>query len=407
MIIGNGIAGTTAALNIRKQDAQAEITILSQEPYRFYSRIKLINFISGETPENKLFGFSPEWYEHNRINLHLNKNAQSLNLRLKQVRTLDGSIFSYDKLLVATGGAPRLPSVASTLNSSRIHTLRDLDHAKQIRSLASSISSVLILGGGILGIEIAGALQKTGKKVTILESNSRLLPRQMDAVGSQILRSTLENQGINFLLDAKANNISETADEVQIQLPNGQIVGAEMLIVSIGVNPCSELVRATRSDVDLTASKSIPVNDYLETEWPDLYAAGDVAEHQGISYGILAAAERQGKVAGTNMAGGKEKYQGTLASFVLKVSGVDLVCVGEIDVKNSLPSLIHQNEEGLYRKLIFKDGLLVGYILCGSTAGKKELLAALQKRESLATIEKILQQIDWPSHPPLATFANT
>ncbi len=406
LIIGNGIAGTTAALNIRKQDAQAEITILSQEPYRFYSRIKLIDFISSEMPENKLFGFAQEWYARNHINLHLNTSAQSLDPQLREVRTQDGSVFYYDKLLIATGGSPRLPPVASALSSSRICALRNLDHAKHIRLLANSASSVLVLGGGILGIETAGALQKTGKQVTILESKSRLLPYQMDAVGSQILRTILEKRGLDFLQNAQINTIADTANQIQIQLENGQTVSADMLVVSTGINPCSELVQTAKSNSS-DVPKKISVNDYFETNLPDIYAAGDVAEHQGISYGILAAAERQGKIAGINMAGGKEKYQGTIPSFILKVPGVDLVCVGEIDVKNSLPSLVQQNsQQGLYRKLVFKDGLLVGYILCGSADGKKELLAALQKKESLATIEKIIHQTGWRPHTPLATIAS-
>lgn len=377
LIIGNGVAGTSGSLTIRKHDATADITILAAEPYPFYSRIRLIDYLAGSASESDLVIFKPHWYENNRITVHLASQATRIDPDAHTVVCADGITHFYDRLLVATGGTPSVPPV-SGIPQDFVFTLRSLADAQRIKQFAQQCKSVLVMGGGLLGIETAHALAKTGKNVTVIEFFSRLLPRQMDQDGAIVLQMALERLGLSFVLDAKAEAVVSAPGRRGIALRDGRFIAGDMIVISAGITPQTALF----DNLPISKNRGILVNEQMETGIPDIYAAGDLVEHRNVVYGIWAAAEKQGKVAGANMAGSHERYEGTLPSNILKVAGIDLLSAGDIDADKKLRSVVEvDHERGIYRKLVLEGDTLVGCILCGSTEGKKEILSAIQGKQ--------------------------
>jgi len=384
LIVGNGVAGISGALAIRKHDADADITILAAEPFPFYSRIRLIDYLAGSASESDLVIFRPQWYENNRITVHPGVVATQIDPDAHTVVCADGTTYSYDRLLVATGGIPAVPAVTG-IRQDFVFTLRSLADAQHIKQFAQQCESVLVMGGGVLGIETAHALVRTGKQVTIIEFFPRLLPRQMDRDGAAVLQMALERLGLRFALDAKAEAVVCDRDRKGIALSDGRFIAGDMIIISAGITPQTALF----DTLPVAKGRGIRVNDHMETGIADIYAAGDLVEHRNVVYGIWAAAEKQGKVAGANMAGSRERYEGTLPSTILKVAGIDLLSAGDIDADQRLRSVVEvDREHGIYRKLVLEGDTLVGCILCGSTEGKKEILAAIQGKQPAPDIQR-------------------
>jgi nitrite reductase (NADH) large subunit len=206
IIIGNGIAGTTAAAHIRKLDSSGEITILSQEDTPCYSRIRLIEYLSRGLDENNLVIYKEDWYKKNNINLLLSTKVSDIDKETKHVTTANGKTLGYDKLLLATGGISFVPPIKGS-DKQGVFTLRTLRDAQEILKYADNVNKVLLIGGGVLGLEAGNSLRKTGLAITVVEFFPRLLPRQMDPEGADILRSQMENMGFRFYLGAKSKEI--------------------------------------------------------------------------------------------------------------------------------------------------------------------------------------------------------
>lgn len=388
LIIGNGVAGTTAALTIRKFDRESEITIISEEAYPFYSRIRLIDYLADEVSEHDLIIFKDQWYERNRIRLVLNTRVTSLAPGAKEVALSGGQKMTYDKLLIATGGTSFTPPIKGT-DKSGVFTLRTLDDAQRIRTAARTAGHIIVLGGGLLGIEAGNALRKSGKNVTIVEFAPRLLPRQLDDDGADILKGMLEKRGIRFVLNARAKEVIGDTSVAGLLLEDGRQIDGAMVLISAGIRCNTSLL----GGIGCKLGRGVIVDDRMETGIPDVYAAGDLIEHRGIVYGIWPAAEQQGKVAGINMAGGTALYEGTIPSNILKVAGIDLLSAGEIDADDTLMSFtVKDGTKGIYKKLVFRDGIFTGCILCGDTEGRKEIVTALRERKTLAAMKDILER---------------
>ncbi len=388
IIIGNGVAGTTAASNIRKLDMESEITILSDEAYPFYSRIRLMEFIAGETDEKGLIIYKDEWYEKNNIKLLLNTPASEIDKEKKEIIIPSGHRLKYDKLLIATGGLSFVPPIPGS-DKQGVFTLRTIKDAFEIKSYAEQAKKIILIGGGVLGLEVGNSLIKTGHSVIIVEFFPRLLPRQMDREGAEILNAQLVGMGLSFYLGAKTKEIFGNDKVKGVKLEDGAIIDCDMVIISAGVRPNTELVNR----LGIKCDKGLPVNDRMETEVQDIYAAGDLIEHRGFFYGIWPAADKQGEVAGINMAGGNAAYAGSTPSNVLKIVGIDLISAGDIDVDGKYESVIQNDKEKLlYRKLVLKDNIIVGCILYGNTEDWKKIKKAIDEKRDISAIKKDLEE---------------
>lgn len=390
IIIGNGVAGTTAAINIRKIDHEGEITMLSDEAYPFYSRIRLMEYISGDADESGLVIYKDAWYEKNNIKLLLNTPVSKIDKNKKEALTHSGHILKYDTLLIAAGGLSFVPPIPGS-DKKGVFTLRTLKDAIEIKKYAEHSKRVVLIGGGVLGLEVGNSLRKTGHSIFVVEFFPRLLPRQMDKEGAEILKTQMEKMGFAFFLGAKTREITGDEKVKSIILDDGTIIDCDMVIISAGVKPNTELA----DKLGIKCNKGIPVNDRLETEIKDIYAAGDTAEHKGICYGIWPAAEEQGKIAGINMAGGSAIYTGTLPSNILKIAGINLISAGNIDPDKNFEAIVQKNSESfIYKKLVIKDNCIAGCILYGNIDIWKKIKKAMDEKKDISSIKTDLEKWD-------------
>jgi nitrite reductase (NADH) large subunit len=390
VIIGNGVAGTTAAENIRKTDHDGEIIILTEEAVPFYSRIRLIEYLAGEAAAEDIIIRKSDWYEKNRITLQLNAHVSEIDKENKSVITKNGEGRPYDGLLIATGGISFVPPIPGS-DKKGVFTLRTIQDADEIIAYAEGVKKVILIGGGVLGLEAGNSLRKTGHEVTIVEFFPRLLPRQMDPEGAEVLKSQMEGMGFKFYLGAKSKEIFGDDRVKGLLLEDGTSIDGDLIIISAGVRPQSELCKK----LGLKISKGVVVNDRMETEIKDIYAAGDLIEHRGIFYGIWPAAHKQGEVAGLNMAGGNAVYEGTTMSNVLKVVGIDLAAGGDIDADGKLESIIQKDEGNcIYKKLVIKDNVIAGCILYGDISGYQKILRAIDGKKNIGAVRQNLEKWD-------------
>ena len=390
IIIGNGVAGTTAAETIRKKDPQGDIKILTDEGYPFYSRIRLMEYLAGEVELPKLQIRSDQWYQDRKIQLYLYSKVIDIDREKKEIITSSGSRLPFDKLLLADGSHSFVPPITGA-DKQGVFTLRNIQDALAIKAYAAGRSKALLIGGGLLGLEVGNSLRKTGLAVSVAEFFPRLLPRQTDPACGALLQARLEQMGFTFYLGVQSKEILGGESVSGLLLADGRQIDTDLIIISAGVRPNLELAKK----LGLKIEKGVPVSDSMETEIPDIYAAGDSIEHKGLLYGIWPASEKQGEVAGLNMAGIKTEYSGTTFSNQLKVAGIDLLAAGDIDPDNKLEAFIEQNQEaGTYRKLVVKENRLVGCLLFGTLEGKKKILKALDEKKDITAFKDKIARLE-------------
>ena len=381
LIIGNGVAGTTAAENIRKIDKKGNITMVTGEDLPFYYRIRLNEYISGEIEENDLVAKKEKWYRDQNINLELVTRIVGAKDQEKALITENNRTLSYDRLLIATGSHSFIPPIKGS-EKKGVFALRTIKDARDISAYAGKIEDVVLIGGGLLGLEAGNALRKLGKRVTVVEFFPRLLPRQLDVDGAKRLQGIMEKLGFSFRLGAKTEEITGGDQAGGVLLEGGEALSSEMVIISAGVRPNMELAKNLGLDHD----KGIKVDEHLQTNRADIYAAGDVAEFKGMLYGIWPAAMEQGKIAGNNMAGGDMVYEGTVMANTLKVVGVDLASAGNIDAENEFESQVF-TDENIYKKIVIENDKITGCIMLGDTKGFSIMTKAISERVDVSKIK--------------------
>jgi nitrite reductase (NADH) large subunit len=385
LIIGNGVAGTTAAENIRKQDKEGKITIFSDEDLPFYYRLRLNEFISGDISETELVAKKMKWYEDRNIDLKLKTRIVDVKHKEKIAVTEDNQRFAFDRLLIATGSHSFVPPIKGS-EKEGVFTLRDIQDARNISAYAKNVENIIIIGGGLLGLEVGHALRKSGKRIVVVEFFPRLLPRQLDVDGARRLQEVMEDMGFSFRLGVKTQEITGDGQVSGILLEEGEPLSGEMVVVSAGVRP--NMVLAER--LTLSIDKGIVVDEHLQTSQLDIYAAGDVAAFKGMPYGIWPAAMEQGKIAGINMAGGNMGYAGTTMANTLKVAGIDLASAGNIDAENEFEARV-KSEGGIYRKIVIKDNHIIGCIMLGDTKGFTQITKMMAEKTDVSQIDELIQ----------------
>ena len=387
VIVGNGAAGTHAAEAIRKEDGDGRITLVTDEDLPFYYRIRLNELISGDVTEADLLAKKEAWYRDQNIDLRTSTRVDGGDAKKKTLTTADGQELGYNRLLLATGSHSFVPPIKGS-EKKGVFALRSVQDARDIASWAKKAETVVLIGGGLLGLETGNGLRKAGKRVTVVEFFPRLLPRQLDVDGAGRLQQIMEEMGFSFRLGAKTQEIRGANAATEVLLEGGEKLPAEMVVISAGVRPNMELAEP----LGLKHDKGIQVNERLETNQPHIYAAGDAAEFQGMPYGIWPAAMEQGKIAGTNMAGGDLTYDGTTMANTLKVVGVDLASAGNIDVENELDSRILSNEK-VFKKIVLQNDRIVGCIMLGDTKGFNQVTKAMSEKVDVSVVkDEILKE---------------
>jgi len=376
LIIGNGVAGARAAIKIRETDSRGEIHLFTEEAYPFYYRVRFPEYVAGEVTLQDITIHTREYYQGKEISLHLEEPIIEVRSDKGEALSKKGKSYPYDMLLIATGGIAFVPPIKG-VEKKGVFTLRTMKDALEMKNHSGTVKQAILIGGGLVGLETGGALLRRGIKVAVIEHNPRILPRQMDDAGAQILQAKMEDMGFSFFLSGQSDEIFGKEQVEGVRLKDGRVVEGQMVIVSAGVRPNIALAKA----MGVEMKNGILVDDQLKTKTEGIFAAGDVAEHRGRVYGVWPAAQRQGEIAGINMAGGRAIYEGTVVSNTLKVVGIDLTAAGEIDAEKKLECVVRSDREKCtYCKITFEEDKIVGCILLGETKGRAEILNAIEKK---------------------------
>jgi len=372
LIIGNSAGGIGAAEAIRDADASGRITIISGEPYPAYSRPLISEHLAAGCSLERMLFRDADFYERNRIDTVLGKEVAALDINNKLARLDDESIIRWEKLLLATGGEPIVPSIRG-IDYRGVFTFTTLDDAKVISRFLGEYrhksAEAVVIGGGLIGASAAEALVKRGVNVSIIEMKDRILNTILDEEASAIEAEALRRAGVNISCGHTVSEISSyTLGSVNhVELEDGTLIPCHLVLVTIGVRPRLRLV----SDTGVSTNRGILVDRRMATSHPNVYACGDVAEAYDFIHGecrvtpIWPNAYLGGRVAGANMAGGKAEYPGGTSMNSLKYFGLNAVSAGIVTAPDDSYEELSEREGNNYRKVILKDGIVVGMVFAG------------------------------------------
>lgn len=359
LIIGNGIAGLSAAKEIRNNDKNGTITMVSSEEYLTYYRLKLTKNLSENVKPDELFINKQVWYDDRNIKVVLSKIVEKIDTRDNIVVLDDGKLINYEKLLIATGAKPFIPPIPGKYKEGvfALRTLKDLNY---IKNYLKDKKRVLVIGGGLLGLEAAWSLREMGKIVSIVEFAPYLLPRQLDKELGEKLDKKLESYGIKVYLPNTAEEIIGDIEITGIVVNGGKIIKTDAILISSGIRANLDLIRET----DILFDKGIKVNSNLQTNIDNVYAAGDVVEINNMIIGLWTTSNEQGKIAGANMTGKNEEYNHPKLFSSLNIGDINIFSVGDIHLYDEIYEYKDPLKD-IHHKLFINHGKITGAILFG------------------------------------------
>lgn len=381
VIIGNGAAGYYAADSIRKRNKQCEIEIISDEPYLTYYRPAISDGISEKLKDDKFYLSPKEWYVDNNITLTLGVQVQSLKPEEKKILLIDGTAISYDKLILANGSKNNILQIDG-VDKEGVFTLRNLKDLEAIKKKMNTSKNVVIVGGGLLGLEAAYEVSKSGLNVSVVEFSESLLNKQLDSESSLILKTAVENQNIAIILGDSVTSIEGEKIVSSIKLKSGKTLDADLVLFSTGIAPNKNIADKTK----IVTNKGILINDKMETNIKDIYACGDIAEFKDRVYGNWPASVEMGKTAGMNAVGERVALTVSLSAISFNAMGLELLSVGEVTNKASKTICIKDKENTIYKKLFFTESVLVGGILIGDNKSSANLISSIEESKSLKEV---------------------
>ena len=385
VVLGGGIAGLTAAAEARRQAPHASITLVSREQSLPYYRLNLTRFLAGDIEESELEIESAQWFVEHAIQ-YTHAEATAIDREGKQVNLRDGRLLGYDRLVLTNGAHPFIPPFPGATRDG-VTVLRTLDDARAIMRRMRPGIRLVCIGGGLLGLETAGALARQGAVVTIVEGFASLLPRQLPPRAGSMLQQRLEAQGMTVCCGETVKELVGDESVQGVLLESGRLLPADLVVVAAGVRPNSYLAR----QAGLTVHRGIVVDDRLVSSDPSILAAGDVAEHRGMLYGIWPAGYAQGAVAGCNAGGGNAVFGALAASTRIKVLDIDLFSCGQIHPEDASTAVYESEHDGVYRAIYCCDGQLTGAVLYGDTAGAGRLKEIVESGRQMSEFPELAE----------------
>lgn len=404
LIIGNGVAGTFTAQNIRNLDKDVEIVVISQEKYPYYTRVKLPELISEKISKEDLIVFKEEWYEKNNVKTILNKQVKRIHPKHKHV-IVEGEDdpISYDKLVIATGSMPNIPPIknAKELVGKGVFTLRNIDNALEIREYIkiNDVKKAIIIGGGLLGLELAKQIKNCNLDTTVVEFFPRLLPRQLDEECGRLLKEQIKGMGIKVELDAATEEILGNDRVEGIRTKDGRNLKANIILIQAGIRATIDLAK----DAKLDANRGIIVNQFLQTSAENVYAVGDCIEYKNQTWGIIPACIEQSKIVAAAVLGKKKvEYLGTIPKNTLKIVGIDLTSIGVFDLEDKdqvgagWEILKNCDSKGTcYKKIVLKNDKLKGAILFGEKEAVPYVTRNIDMEVNEAELRMAINLYEW------------
>lgn len=384
-VVGCGIAGLTAAEAVRQASPDAHVVIYSKESALPYYRLNLTRYVAGEITPDALPLHPESWYAQQRLELRRGAAVDRIDATDLAV-TAGGQKDLFDRIIVTAGAHPFVPPIPGA-QPGEVDVLRSVDDADALIAAAERGGRCIIIGGGILGLETAGALARRGMETLVLESYDWLLPRQLNAAAGTALLEHVTARGINVIARAKTQGIESAGGMRRVTLDDGRQLEAGLVVVTTGVRANSHLARRA----ELAVNQGIRVDAHLASSHPGIYAAGDVAEAQGVLYGLWEPARYQGYIAGMNAAGISMEFGGMPRANTLKVLGIDLFSVGIVEPADGSYLAVDEQRDGAYDRFLFRDNRLVGAVLIGdagiAAAATKAIKTAVDFSAVLQTPE--------------------
>lgn len=368
VVVGNGMAGArTLEEVLRLAPGLYDITVFGAEPHPNYNRILLSPVLTGEQRFEDIVLNDLDWYRGHGIDLRLNCPVARIDRVRRVVHAEDGSQAPYDRLLLATGSNPFvLPVPGRDLDG--VIAFRDIGDVERMIAAAGRGGRAVVIGGGLLGLEAANGLAARGMQVSVVHLGNSLLERQLDAQAAGLLQRSLQARGLEFLM---ARETRELLDDGQgrvcgVRFADGSQVPAELVVMAAGIRPNTALAERSGLRVD----RGVVVSDTMQTYDPAIYAVGECVSHRGTCYGLVAPLFEQARVAANHLARyGIARYEGSITSTKLKVTGVDVFSAGDYAGGEGTEAItLADPADGLYKKLVIRDGRLVGACLYGDTA---------------------------------------
>ncbi|MGY4369094.1 nitrite reductase (NADH) large subunit [Bradyrhizobium sp. LB1.3] len=383
VIVGNGMAAARLVDELAKTAlGRYAVAVIGDEPRLAYNRVLLSSVLAGETGSHEIELRPADWWRHRGVTVRYGYRVTEIDTGRRELKIEGEESMEYSKLVLAIGSTPLRLNVPGA-DLAGVHTFRDTRDVDLLLTLAAARKRVVVVGGGLLGLEAAYGLVKAGAPVTLLHLMDRLMERQLDAPAADLLKTLVERKGIRILLNASTVRIHGEGQVEGVELADGSRIEADAVIFAAGIRPNTALAK----DAGIAVNRGIVVNDEMQTESPDIYALGECAEHRGTCYGLVEPAYEQARVLARHLAGRPAAYQGSVVSTNLKVSGVSVFSAGDFMGGEGSESLVlTDRRRGTYKKLVIADGRLTGAVLIGDTVDALWYLELIRNSEKVAAI---------------------
>jgi NAD(P)H-nitrite reductase large subunit len=377
VIIGNSAAGVAAIEAIRQRDKESKLVVISDEGYSAYCRCLISYFLAGDVKEE----------------LHLNKKVTRVDPKKNRVTCSDKTIFDYDSLLIATGARPKFPEKIKGIKKTGVYGFRTIKDTLSINGVLPVTKAACVLGGGLVGLKAAYALKKRGIEVKVIIRSAQVLSQMLDKEAALIAQKVLEENGIELYFGQDVSEVIGDGDLKAVKLDSGKVFGCSLVIVGKGVEPNIDLVK----DTQVKFNEGIIAAAKLDTNIPNIYAAGDVCESFDLTMGrhavnaLWPVAVRQGKIAGANMTGENINYEGSLGMNAIEFFGLPVVSLGVYRLKDADASVeelrLSNAKDNLYKKFLIRDNLLIGALLVGNIKNSGVFLRLIREKINVSTLK--------------------
>lgn len=364
VIVGNGMApGRMLEHLFEAAPGRFEVTIFNAEPRVNYNRLMLSPVLSGEKSYAEIITHGDEWYAEHGVTLHKSAPVTQIDRVAKRVQSSNGLVAEYDHLVIATGSSPFIPPVPGH-QLAGVVTYRDLDDVDKMLA-AGRGSSIVVIGGGLLGLEAAAGLTLRGMDVTVLHLAPTLMERQLDPAAGYLLEKAFVDRGVRVITRANTKQVLGQDRVEGVELSDGTVIACSMVVMAVGIRPASALAKES----GLAVNRGIVVDDQMRTDDPHIFALGECAEHRGICYGLVAPLYEMGQVLASTLVGVPASYQGSVTSTKLKVTGIDLFSAGDFGEGEDREEIVLRDASaGIYKRLVLKDDRIIGAVLYGETS---------------------------------------
>lgn len=383
VIIGSGVAAISAAEAIRDRSHAAKIKLVSAEDKLPYYRTAVSDYIVKDLPHEEWFIHDKKWYEERNIELMLKTIVRKLDTKGKRLELSGGRSLKYDKLILCTGSSPNRPKIPGVENDHVVMVRTDND-ALRVRELAKRYKRCVVIGGGVLGLEMVDAVMQLGCRVDVVEFFPRLMPRQLDESASAFLQSVLTAKGVGFHLGANTREILINNKRVVGVDIGTEKIACDFVIINIGVHANVDLCRGT----DIKVDRNIVVNERMETSVKDVYAAGDCAVFNKTCQSLWVPGIAQGKTAGANAVGDSKTFSWNIEPLSMLAFDIDLVSVGTVPAMAEGYSIVTESNtsEGRFLKLFFKDNKLEYCVAFGFQKKMAAIISGVRQGQPLEVV---------------------